>query len=114
MSLIKEKSPTVSGDIAIGTLMGMGIELYTTRDSYSWVSRGTAYRVICRVRSVLDFEGDSRSTLVFDKGSSAILCCIIRSNCSTKRSLISLACRICRSSIESFGIRDRSIELAAL
>lgn len=35
MSLIKEKSPTVSGDIAVGTLIGMGTELYTTRDSYS-------------------------------------------------------------------------------
>ena len=35
MSLMREKSPTVSGDIAVGTLIGTGTELYVTRDSNS-------------------------------------------------------------------------------
>ena len=40
MSLIREKSPTVSGDKDVGTFIGTGIWLYVTFDSNSWVSRG--------------------------------------------------------------------------
>src|SRR3569833_2640612 len=43
MSLIKEKSPTVSGMTATGTLMGMGMHLYMTLLSNSCVSLGTEY-----------------------------------------------------------------------
>lgn len=40
MSLMSEKSPTVSGVRDVGTLIGTGIWLYITFDSNSWVSRG--------------------------------------------------------------------------
>ena len=77
------------------------------------MSRGTVYFCALRVRSSPGFEGDSGDDSEFDLESSAMRFWIIRSNFSTKRSLVSLACSIWRSRMESRGIRDRSIELTA-
>lgn len=62
--------------------------------------------------SVEDLDGESGDVALL-LASSAILCWIIWSNLSTKRSLASLACKMCRSSIVNRGINDKSIELTA-
>ena len=94
MSLIREKSPTVSGEMPVGTLMGIGIWLYTTLDSNSCVSRGMAYFGPCCVRFGVGLVGDSGDDMELDRDSSAIRCCIICSNFSTNKSLVSLDWRI--------------------
>lgn len=63
--------------------------------------------------SPFGFDGESGEVIELDAESSAIRCCIIRSNFSTNKSLESLAWRICLSSVESRGIKERSIELTA-
>lgn len=120
MSLTREKSPTVSGEMPVGTLIGMGIWLYTTLDSNSCVSRGVVYFGACGVElgaecgiGRVGLVGESGEEIELDRDSSAMRCCIIRSNFSTKRSLVSLACKMWRSRVESRGIKDKSMELTA-
>ena len=61
----------------------------------------------------MDFDGESGDDMESEADSAALRWCIICSNFSTKRSLVSLDCRMCLSSNESRGIKDRSIELTA-
>lgn len=106
-----EKSPTVSGEIAVGILIGIGIWWYITFVSNSCVSRGIVYFGPCCIAVI--FVGDSGDDKEFDRDSSARRCCIILSNFSTYRSLRSLACKIWRSRVDSWGIKDKSMELTA-
>lgn len=66
-----------------------------------------------RAKSELSFDGESGEEIELDLESSAIRCCIICSNFSMNRSLVSLAWRMCFSNVESRGISERSIELTA-
>ena len=112
MSLMQEKSPTVSKEAAVGILIGMGMPLYTTRVSYSCVSRGRAYRG-GRTGSFPFFGGDSGEIGLSNAASDAIRCCIIWSNLSINISLVSLDCKMYRSSVDSRGSRERSIAFTA-
>lgn len=85
MSLMREKSPTVSGLMAVGTLIGIGIPLYVTRDSNSWVSRGGRY-----LGGTLRGERFDEVGEVSFSASSAIRIWIIASNFSMNMSLASL------------------------
>ena len=112
-----EKSPTVSGEIAVGTLIGIGLSLYKTFESNSWVSRGSEYFVVeGRVKSSECFDGESGVWLpdAAIASSSSIFCWTICSNLSINMSFVSLAWSIWRSSKDSRGIRDRSIAFNAL
>ena len=66
-----------------------------------------------RARSRLSFDGESGEEIELDLESSAIRCCIMSSNFSMNKSLVSLAWRMCFSNEESRGISERSIELTA-
>ena len=57
--------------------------------------------------------GESGDIGLSNAASDAILCCIIWSNFSRNISFVSLACKMNRSSVESRGSSDRSIELTA-
>lgn len=61
----------------------------------------------------VNFVGDSGDDTELDRDTSAKRCCIICSNFSTYRSLRSLACKIWRSRVDSWGIKDKSMELTA-
>ena len=65
------------------------------------------------MESPFSFDGESGELIELEVDSSAIRCCIIRSNFSTNKSLESLAWRMCLSSVDSRGIKERSIELTA-
>ena len=63
--------------------------------------------------SVPTFSGDSGDGRSFALESSTVFCLIICSNFSIKRSLVSLACSILRSSTVRRGINVRSMALTA-
>lgn len=75
------------------------------------MSRGIVYFGPCCI--VVIFVGDSGDDKEFDRDSPAKRCCIICSNFSTYRSLRSLACKIWRSRVDNWGIKDKSMELTA-
>ena len=56
----------------MGTLMGIGLLLYVTRDSSSWVSLGKALGGIFFVKLGLVFEGDSGEVAVAEISVSSI------------------------------------------